>query len=370
MAEKLAVLAVLAITACGPSPRPVPPSHENGWPTVLGNARRAPFENEIVPDSLDVAWDNDAGSGLRTTPLVTDSAVFIGTTNRQLLAFNARSGRRHWDQRLEGEIAGDMVRSGRTLFMTTAEWNGRVHARDIERGRRVWQRETGPARHSPLVEGGIVYVAADDGQVHALRSEDGDQIWRANLRGRVTATPLSVGDALVVGTSADTLYRITKRDGAIVARGHIASSLSAPPAVAGDTLILATHSGDVYGVSATSLRTLWRVQTGAPILAAPIVARDGTIHVMNRDAAIFRIRGGTESKVAAFKRGATSSFTLARDRYIVGLIDGTVIISDMNGKVITEHKFNDSVSAPVAVRAGALYVPLLRGRVVKLTGAR
>lgn len=324
----------------------------------------------MVPDSLDVAWDNDAGSGLRTTPLVTDSAVFIGTTNRQLLAFNARSGRKHWDQRLEGAIGGDMVRSGRTLFLTTAEWNGRVHARDMERGKGVWRRDTGPARQSPLVEGGIVYVASDDGHVYALRSEDGDQIWRVNLRGRVTATPLSVGDALIIGTSADTLYRVTKRDGAIVARGHISSSLSAAPAVAGDTLILATHSGDVLGVNAISLRTLWRASTGGPILAAPVVSRDGTIHVMNRDAAIFRIRHGNATKVAAFDSGATSSFTLARERYIVGLINGTVIITDMNGKVIAEHKFNDSVSAPVAVRAGALYVPLLRGRVVKLTGAR
>lgn len=357
---------LLFLVSCGPSPRPVTPTAGTAWLTVLGNARRAPFENEPIPDSLEVAWDNDAGSGLRATVIVTDSAVFVGTTNRQLLALSAQTGRRHWVQRLEGEIASELVRSGSTLFMTTAEWNGRVHARDIARGKGIWRRDTGPARFSPLIEGGIVYVASDDGHVFALRSEDGEQIWRINLRGGTMATPLSAGEGLIVGTSADTLYRIAKQNGAITARGALTSSMSAAPAMNGDTIIVTTHAGDVFGVSGQTLHTLWRVSTGAPILAAPIVAQDGAIHVLNRDAELWRIRGGTGTKVRAFDGGVTSSFTLARDRYVIGFVNGTLLVTDMDGVVKAEHKFNDSVAAPVAIRAGALYVPLLHGRVVKL----
>lgn len=366
MQVKWPFCALLFLVSCGPSPRPVTPMTENGWATVLGNARRAAFENELVPDSLEVAWDSDAGSGLRATVVVTDSAVFMGTTNRQLLALSTRSGRRHWVQRLEGEIASELVRSGRTLFMTTAEWNGRVHARDVARGKGVWRRDTGPARFSPLIEGGIVYVASDDGHVYALRSEDGEQIWRINLRGRTSATPLSAGDALIVGTSADTLYRIAKQNGAVTARAAVTGSMSAAPAMNGDTIIVGTHEGDVLGVSAQSLRTLWRVRTGAPILAAPIAAQNGTVHVLNRAAELWRIRGGSATKVRAFDGGVTTSFTLARDRYVIGFVNGTLLVTDMDGNVKAEHKFNDSVAAPVAVRGGALYVPLLHGRVVKL----
>jgi hypothetical protein len=50
----------------------------------------------------------------------------------------------------------------------------------------------------------------------------------------------------------------------------------------------------------------------------------------------------------------------------VGLVNGTLLITDMTGRVVGEFKFNDSISAPVAVRAGALYVSLLHGRIVKL----
>lgn len=359
----IALLALIA--ACGPSPSPVTPTIENAWPTPLGNERRAAYENEIVPASLDVAWDVNAGSGMRAGIMVTDSALFVGTTNRQLLAFSTRQGRKHWDQRLEGEL-GELVRSGRTLFAVTGEWNGRVHARDIERGRAVWRKNIGPSRHSLLLESGIVYAAADSGYVYALRSEDGEQMWRANVRGAIVATPISVGDALIVTTTMDTLYRISKRDGAIEARGHITSSVTAHPAALGNLLILATHSGAVLGVDATSLQTRWRVNTGAPILAAPIVGSDSTIHVANRDAEIWRIRNGTGSRVAQLGGAVTSSFTLARDHYVVGLVNGSVLVTDMNGSIVAQHKFNDTVAAPVAVRGGALYVPLLRGRIVKL----
>lgn len=360
------LIALIAfIASCGPSPRPVPPTVENTWPTPLGSARRAAFENELVPDSLDVAWDINSGSGMRAGILVTDSALFVGTTNRQLLAFSTTQGRKHWDQRLEGEL-GELVRSGRTLFAVSGEWNGRVHARDVERGRMIWRKQIGPSRHSLLLESGVVYAAADSGQVFALRSEDGEQVWRTNVRGALVATPISVGEALIVTTTMDTLYRISKRDGAIVARGHIASSVTAHPAALDGLLILGTHSGAVLGVDATTLLTRWRVDTGAPILAAPIVSNDNTIHVANRDAQIWRIRDGTGTKVVQLDGAVTTSFTLARDRYIVGMVDGTLLITDMDGNIVAQHKFNDTVSAPVSVRGRALYVPLLRGRIVKL----
>lgn len=359
-------LLVVCCAACGPSPKPVAPAFQNAWPTTLGNAQRSAFENENVRDQLTVAWDIDAGRGLRASVQVTDSALFVATTNRQLFAFETRTGRRNWDQRLEGEVAGEIVRSGRTLFMTTAEWNGHVHARDVERGKRVWRRDVGPARFSPVVESGVVYVGTDRGFVHALRADDGEQLWRTKVGGAVAATPLSHGDALVIGTVKDTLYRIAKRDGAVISRGTIENTITAAPAVSGDTLVVATNSGAVFGFDATSFKELWRVETGAPILAAPVIASNGAIHVLNRDAAIWRIEGGRGTRVAELGGAATSSFTLVRDRYIVGLVNGTLLITDMTGKVVGEFKFNDSISAPVAVRASAVYVSLLRGRIVKL----
>ena len=361
-----AACVLCALVACGPSPRPVSPNVGAAWPTALGNERRAPFENEIVPDSLEVAWDENAGSGMRAPVLLTDSAVFVGTTNRQLLAFNTNTGRKSWDQRFEGEIPDQVVRSGRTLFFTTSEWNGRVHARDVERGKRVWRHDVGPARFSPLLEGGVVYGGNDHGVVFALRSENGEQIWRSRVSGSVAATLLNYGDALIAFSGTDSIYAIAKKDGAILRFGKIESEITAPPAFFRDTIVISTHSGAVFGISARTFQTLWRVDTGAPVLAAPVITSDGVVHVLNRNAEIWRISGGRGARVAAVGGAASASFTVARDRYVIGKVDGTVVVADRDGHALREYHFNDSVLAPVAVGGGALYVPLGRGRIVKL----
>ncbi|HEX6559674.1 MAG TPA: PQQ-binding-like beta-propeller repeat protein [Longimicrobiales bacterium] len=365
-AKQAVLVALFALCACGPSPRPVPPSLENAWPTALGNERRAGYENELISDSLHVVWDHNAGSGMRASILATDSAVFVGTTNRQLLAFGTRTGRRFWDQRLEGEIPGDVVRSGRTLFLITAETNGAVHAHDMARGRRLWRHVIGTSSAGPMVDGQVVYAGNDRGYVYALRTTDGSQLWRTQVGGRVSTVPIDAGAALIVVTATDTLYRIAKADGRVLARGTIASSAAAPPALAGDTLVLATYSGAVIGVSATSLTTLWTVNTGTSVTAAPIIGSDGVIHVLNRHAEIWRIEQGRGTRVAALGGAVAASFTLVRGRYIVGRLDGTLLVTDLAGRVVARFKFDDSIPTPAAVHAGGVYVPFRRGQIVKL----
>lgn len=332
----------------------------------MGSERRAPYENETIPDNLQVAWDVDVGSGMVAGLLLTDSVLFAGTTNRQLFAFAMGTGDKYWDQRLEAELASDIVRSGGVLYVTTSEQRGRVHARTTTRGRKRWESDIGPSRFSPLLDGGILYVATDRGWLYALRADDGQRIWRMRVPGTIASLPVNHDDAVIVVSMQDTIYRLSKRDGSIVTRHFVNHRLSALPALSGDTLVLATHSGNVLAFNARTLNELWQVDTHAPVLAAPAFARDGAIHILGRDANIWKIANGRATRVATLGGSATTSFTLARDRYVVGKMDGSVQVVTLDGKVVSEHKFNESIAAPIAVGGGALYVPLRRGRIVKL----
>jgi outer membrane protein assembly factor BamB len=298
--------------------------------------------------------------------LVLDSVLFVATTNRQVFAFATRNGRKYWDHRLEGEVPADLVGGNSALYLATAEWNGQVHARAVERGRMIWKHPVGPTSHSPLLDDNIIYQGTDNGWVYALKASTGDQVWRTRVSGSVAATPVSFGDAIIIAAQTDTLYRLTKKDGSISARAHLEAGVAAPMAISGDVLVLPTYGGAVVGISATTLRSVWRVDTGAPVLAAPAVGADGTIHVINRNAEIWRISAGHGARVAQLGGTVGSSFTLLSNRYVIGRIDGSLLITDLNGHVVAEHKFNDSVAAPVAALHGALYVPLRHGGIVKL----
>lgn len=360
------VSGALILQACGPSPRPVSPGSSASYATILGNQRRALFENENIPAAPKVAWDINAGSGMRGTVVLLESTLITATTNRQMLAFNLADGRKHWDQRFGAAVHASVLYDNRTIYVSTAEMDGEIYALDVARGKRKWRRPAGPVRFTPLLENGVIYFGTDRGVVAAIRSDNTGQIWRAGFSSGVAESLVGAGAHLVVFTNGDSVYTLRKNDGGVVVRGTIGGTPSATPALSGTTLIVPTHQGNVIGVDVNTLRTLWTVEVGSPVLTAPAVTRDGSAYVAGRAGALFRIRDGRGEQLAQLEHSIAGALTLTRDHVLLGSYDGTLIAARLDGSIAWKHKFNDSIVSPVAVRDQAIYVPLLRGRIVKL----
>ena len=362
----VALLGLLAL-ACGPSPRPVVPGDAAAYPTPLGNQRRAGYESEPVPAEPAVAWRVDAGSGIRGTVVLVDSAVVVATTNRQLLAFHTRDGRRYWDQRFGASVASTLLYDRGKVFVGTTQYDGDLIALDITRARRLWRYRLGPIRFTPLLDGQVIYAGADNGNVAALNTTSGARIWSIGLRNSIAQSPIDAGAHIIAFAENDSMYALRKNDGGLLARGHVGATPSATPAVSGNTLIVPTQSGAVFGVDATSLATLWQVKADGPVLTPPAVTADGTAYIASRTGTLYRIRaGGQLEKVRDLGHAISPSLTLTRDYLLIGSYDGTIMAVNFDGVVKWQFSFDDSVVAPVAVRDGAVYVPLLRGRIVKL----
>src|SRR5690606_18498689 len=115
------------------------------------------------------------------------------------------------------------------------------------------------------------------------------------------------------------------------------------------------------------MKVAWRATVEAPILAPPAVADNGAVYVLTRDASVWRISGARDvRRIAALGGAATGAFTLARGGLLVGRLDGTLFLLDLEGNIIWQMDLGDSIVAPVSVYGGAVYVPLLHGDIVKL----
>lgn len=334
---------------------------------TLGNARRALYENEAIPAAPVVEWDVNAGSGIRGTLILLDSTVLVATTNRQMLAYHRRSGRKHWDQRFNNGVMSTALYDRNTVYVATDEYDGSLFALKTDRGRRIWKRTVGPVRFTPLLDNSVLFLGTDRGLVSALSADEGTQLWRAGFRAPIGESPLDAGDRIIVFTTSDSVFAMRKSDGGITARGSTRSSPSAPPALSGNTVLVAMQDSSIVGYDAQNLNQLWRVQTSSPVLAAPVVGENGDAYAVSRDGTVYRIREGRAQTIAALGRAVSASVTLARGHLLVGSYDGTLLaVTTSDGKVVWQHKFNDSIIAPVAVGGQAVYVPLLRGRIVKL----
>lgn len=331
-----------------------------------GNTRRALFENEVIPSNPQIEWDVNAGSGLRGTIILLDSTVLAATTNQQMLAFHRRNGKKHWDQRFNNGVTSTLLYDRNTVYVATDEYDGALFALNTARGKRQWKRTVGAVRFTPLLDNNTIYVGTDGGTITAVSTEGGAQLWRVGLRAPVLESPLDAGDRIVVFTAADSVYALRKRDGALAGGAPARSSPSAAPAISGTTIIVPMQDSTVVGYDVRDLRELWQIPTSSPVLTAPVVTASGSVYVAARDGNLYRIRDGKADLLGNVGHSVSPSLTLARDHLILGSYDGSITAVTLAGERVWQLRFNESIVAPVAVGGQSVYVPFLRGRIVKL----
>ncbi|MBI4410439.1 MAG: PQQ-binding-like beta-propeller repeat protein [Gemmatimonadetes bacterium] len=338
------------------------------WPTLLGNPQRAGYAAEAAPDSVEEVWRAEVGRGLVSPLVVEGPAVLAATANRLVVAISAEDGEHYWERRLDGAITGGMVRWRDRVFAAAEEREGRAYALALEDGDRLWHRVVGSTPVPPLLVGDVVFFGTEGGNIFALDVRKGEEAWKRRLSGAVRATPVPWHDRLLVATASDTLFVLDRDAGAVVGRMALPAGVAAAPALSGDTVVVPLFSGDAVALVLPELTQAWRAALGAPVLAAPVVAPNGAVYLLTRAADLWRVppAGGTAEKIAALGGAARASLTLVRDRLLVGRLDGTLFLLRTDGSVVWRKDLEDSIVAPVTAHAGALYVPLLRGTIVKL----
>lgn len=353
--------------ACG-SARPAPAPPPGQWTSVLGGPARTAYVDERLPDSLAVAWRIDVDRGLAAALQIHDGLLLATTTNRAVIALDAESGESYWTRRFSGPIAGTVLRRNDTLFVATGDRDNRVRALDIRRGRDLWERQTGNVRVEPFLLDSLLLVATESGELLALRAANGSLVWRAPLGAAPAVAPVAAEGALFVATARDTLIRFDPATGTRSARVPLPATPSAPILVQPDRLVLALHSGQVLavGLDAEPL-VLWQTSLGAPVLAPLATGPGGRPVMLDRNARVWSVDGAGNATLLADLGGAASgSFTRAGDRFVAGRLDGTLFLLDARGAIIWNDDLGDSIVAPVAAGRGVLFVPLLRGTVVRM----
>ncbi|MBI4545270.1 MAG: PQQ-binding-like beta-propeller repeat protein [Gemmatimonadetes bacterium] len=352
---------------CARPLRPLPTGlPEGAWPTVLGDVRRAGHAGERAPDAVEEAWRVEVGRGL-LSPLLVKGPVLLAAGNRIVAALSAETGEHFWERRMDGPVTGGLVWRGERLFLAQEQREGKALALELQSGGRLWARVVGSTPFPPLLVGDAVYLGTEGGNLFALDTRNGEELWKTKLAA-AASTPIPYQESLLLPTTADTLYLLDRPTGRVAARAPLPASVSAAPALLEDTLYLPLHSGEVLALLLPGLVEVWRAPFGAPILAAPAVAADGSLYVLTRSAEVWRVpRGGRAGeRIASLGGAARAALTLAQDRLLVGRLDGQLFLLRSDGTTVWKQDFEDSIVAPVTVQNGAIYVPLLRGTIVKL----
>lgn len=188
-------------------------------------------------------------------------------------------------------VVASPVLAGGALYVASDD--GQVYALDPASGRLRWAwRTEGPVPSTPAVADGRVHVLSYDGRVHTLDAATGAPLWkfatggerRFEARGlhgnqprtQTFADPYDVylsspavqGGVVYVGSSDGHLYALDAATGALRWKQRTGDVVHASPALAEGLVVVGSWDGKLYAFDAASGAPRWQFQAGLDPLMA------------------------------------------------------------------------------------------------------
>ncbi|MEM8732501.1 MAG: PQQ-binding-like beta-propeller repeat protein [Pseudomonadota bacterium] len=148
-------------------------------------------------------------------PVIAGNRVYVGNQSGRIVALNFGSGAREWTAR-EGAI-GPVVPAGDSIFVVSEL--GEVLRIDASDGTRVWgtqmpnfvkdrpkRRSEVFAHHGPILAGGRIHVASNDGLLRSFDPESGALVNTVDIPGGATSAPVVAGGVLYVVSTNGQLH--------------------------------------------------------------------------------------------------------------------------------------------------------------------
>ena len=135
---------------------------------------------------------------------------------------------------------------------------------------------------TPVVDGGFVFAASDDGEIIAVNTINGDLMWQTEVENSITGG-VGAGDGIVmIGTAAAELIVFNQSNGEEVWRASVSSEILSQPKTNGDIVVAQTVDGKLIALNREDGMQRWTYETTLPALtlrgtSSPILTSEGTV---------------------------------------------------------------------------------------------
>jgi outer membrane protein assembly factor BamB len=198
-------------------------------------------------------------------PVIAGELVLCGFDNGRVMAVNAADGTVQWEAtispphgRTELERLVDIdtaVRvAGQDVY--TVGFHGKVAMLALDTGQVWWSHEASSYRSLTLDED-TLYMATADGEIAAMRTRTGAELWRQKAllhRGLTAPAVMDEVNALVAADFQGYVHFLDKATGALAARASAGKTrVSTTPLVAGNLVLVVNDRGQISALRVTPL---------------------------------------------------------------------------------------------------------------------
>jgi outer membrane protein assembly factor BamB len=342
---------------------------QNNWPMFRGGQSLLGTATGTLPDSLQLLWKFKTGGDIKSSPVINDGLVFIGSADANVYAIDLENGHKVWEYptgdfveatpcvvngcvfvgssdnflyaldaktgslkfkyETDNQILGaaNWTRSpdGQSIWILVGSYDNILYCLDSANGQLMWKYETDNyINGSPAVGSGIVAFGGCDAQIHVVSLTDGSEIKKIDTGSYIAASAAIFEGRIYVGNYDNVFISADIASGKILWKYTGADSpFFSSPAVNRDVIVLGCRDNRVHCIGRDDGKPLWTFQTLGEVDSSPVICGDKVI-VGSEDGRLYMIRLSDGSKVWSYEIGqpVTSSPAIANGMVIVGSDDG------------------------------------------------
>jgi outer membrane protein assembly factor BamB len=371
---------VLLLAACGSTPEE---RIAEGKPLKLES-----FDRQV---KLKKRWNRNLGSGQgkhynRLAPGISSSGVCIAEVKGRVACYS-HEGKKQWRKKMRLKLVGGAGVSESFVFVGTS--NGWLIALGREDGAELWRVDLKGEALAPAQESnGIVIVQLADGRLIGLAGANGEKQWEykndeplLTLRG--TATPVIQGEKVYAGFGNGKLVALSLSDGSVLWEQLIALAkgaaeierivdIDAAPIIIGEVLYATSFNGYLYALSVRNGAPRWRFETSS---YRKVGNGFGNVYLVDEDSRVYAIgeQNGEQNWEQSSLLNRELTAPIVYDGYlIIADYDGYLhVFSQVDGSIIGRKRINGSgVRVAMQVYRGQLYVYANNGELAVYTMKR
>lgn len=351
----------------------------NSWTTFQGDKLRRGFVKAAKRQKLETLWTSDAGSKVKSSPIIIGDQAILSPTGALLMCINLKDGSVAWQKGTTGSSLTPIATS--KLAFAAAD-SGHFRAHTLKRGSMKGEKYLESyATSLGLIDDSAFLVTTKDNKIYSIKTKKnfvGSVPLKVNWENVInefwkgTSAPVILADRAVYHSDAEGLVAIDLNTGAklwpknsgatgeetLQQHGIVADDgkmvlnfanedyfMAPTPASDGKTLFAVTQNG-IGAISASTGKTLWKANLGKNFSSSVSMAY-GLLYAGTTDGYLMglsSIDGSVAFKTKVSDKAIFSSPVIFGDQ---------VLIATAEGKVLLRNCFSGEAIAEDATLAGA-----------------
>ncbi len=218
--------------------------------------------------SIDLGWYTlkmKPVGDVESVPVVFNDLIFVGTTNREVIAINQETGMINWKANVDGTPYLSQIEND-VLIVCAGK---KIYSIDGNDGSIIWMKNVaGLLTSNPYQIDGSVYVGSWDTDFYALDQETGDVLWKYDTGWGIESTPILSENLVIFGSHDQNVYALNKNSGNPSWVFRCKAGIHTNPIIWKDSIIIGSDDGSLYRLNKNSGSLIWCFNPGDTIQTA------------------------------------------------------------------------------------------------------